>query len=226
MTATMSNPLLTPASFSTDPMAWFRARQRQVLIVGALVLGLGAVGGMLWWMQVRKEAYAANALEQARNAAEGPNGLAQSASMLQRIIDQYQGTDASQEAVLTLAQVRMINGQNQLAAVALQEFVNRGVRPKYQAPAHGLLGGALEGVGKPAEAAENYMVASQAADLGVMKAQYLVNAARAYEIAGNWEKALGALRTVVKDYGKTPLAVEATVRLAELTKGAEPVATH
>ena len=226
MTATMSNPLLTPASFSTDPMAWFRARQRQVLIVGALVLGLGAVGGMLWWMQVRKEAYAANALEQARNAAEGPNGLAQSASMLQRIIDQYQGTDASQEAVLTLAQVRMINGQNQLAAVALQEFVNRGVRPKYQAPAHGLLGGALEGVGKPAEAAENYMVASQAADLGVMKAQYLVNAARAYEIAGNREKALGALRTVMKDYGKTPLAVEATVRLAELTKGAEPVATH
>ncbi len=226
MTATMSNPLLTPASFSTDPMAWFRARQRQVLIVGGLVLGVGAVGGMLWWMQVRKEAYAASALEQARNTAEGPNGLAQSAGMLQRIIDQYQGTDASQEAVLTLAQVRMINGQNQLAAVALQQFVDRGVRPKYQAPAHGLLGGALEGVGKPAEAAENYMAASKAADLDVMKAQYLVNAARAYQIAGNQAKALEALRLVVKDYGKTPLATEATVRLAELTKGAEPVATH
>ena len=56
-------------------MAWFRARQRQVLIVGGLVLGVGAVGGMLWWMQVRKEAYAASALEQARNTAEGPNGL-------------------------------------------------------------------------------------------------------------------------------------------------------
>ena len=226
MTATMSNPLLTPASFRTDPMAWFRARQRQVLIVGVVVLGIAAVGGMLWWMQVRKEAYAANALEQARNAAEGPNGLAQSAGMLQRIIDQYQGTDASQEAVLTLAQVRMINGQNQLAAVALQQFVDRGVRPKYQAPAHGLLGGALEGVGKPAEAAENYLVASKAADLDVMKAQYLVNAARAYEIAGNRPKALEALRAVVKDYGKTQLAVEATVRLAEMTKGAEPVATH
>ena len=226
MTATMSNPLLTPASFSADPMAWFRARQRQVLIVGGLVLGVAAVGGLLWWMQVRKEAYAANALEQARNAAEGQNGLAVSAGMLQRIIDQYQGTDASQEAVLTLAQVRMINGQNQLAAVALQQFVDRGVRPKYQAPAHGLLGGALEGVGKPAEAAENYMQASQAADLDVMKAQYLVNAARAYEIAGNRPKALEALRIVVKDYSKTQLAVEATVRLAELTNGAEPVATH
>jgi tetratricopeptide (TPR) repeat protein len=226
MTATMTSPLHTPTSFSTDPMAWFRARRRQVLIVGGLVLGVGAVGGMLWWMQVRKEAFASNLLEQARNAAEGPNGLAQSAGMLQRIIDQYQGTDAAQEAVLTLAQVRMINGQNQLAAVALQQLVDHGIRPKYSAPAHGLLGGALEGVGKPADAAENYMAASKAADLDVMKAQYLVSAARAYEISGNRPKALEALRVVVKDYSKTQLAIEATVRLAELTKGAEPGATH
>jgi predicted negative regulator of RcsB-dependent stress response len=224
MTAIMSDTL--SSSFNADPMAWFRARQRQVLIVGGLVLGVGAVGGMLWWMQVRKEAFAANALEQARNAAEGPNGLAQSAGMLQKIIDQYQGTDASQEAVLTLAQVRMINGQNQLAAVALQQLVDKVVRTKFSAPAHGLLAGALEGVGKPADAAENYMVASQASDLDVMKAQYLVSAARAYQIAGNQPKALEALRKVVKDYAKTQLAIEATVRLAELTKGAEPVATH
>ena len=222
----MSNPLLAPASFNADPMAWFRARQRQVLIVGGLVLGVGAVGGLLWWTQARKEAAASNALEQARNAAEGPNGLAQSAGMLQRIIDQYSGTDASQEAVLTLAQVRMINGQNQLAAAALQEFVSKGPSAKYIAPAHGLLGGALEGIGRPAEAAENYMIASKGADLDVLKAQYLVNAARAYGLAGDQVKAIEAFRTVVKDYSKTQLAVEATVRLAELTKGAEPVATH
>ena len=225
MTETMSDAL-NPSSFGTDPMSWFRARPRQVLLVGAVVLGIGAVGGMLWWMQARKEAYASNALEQARNAAEGPNGLAQSAGLLQRIIDQYGGTDASQEAVLTLAQVRMINGQNQLAAAALQAFVDKGPRAKYAAPAHGLLGGALEEVGKPADAAENYMAASKTADLDVLKAQYLVHAARAYGTAGNREKQLDALRTVVKDYNKTQLAVEATVRLAELTKGAEPVTTH
>ncbi|HWA41471.1 MAG TPA: tetratricopeptide repeat protein, partial [Gemmatimonadales bacterium] len=212
--------------FSSDPMAWFRARQRQVLIVGGAVLLVAAIGGLLWWTQANKEAAAASALEQARAAADGPNGLAQSAGMLQRIIDQYSGTDASQEAVLTLAQVRMINGQHQLAAVALQEFVDKGPRAKYVAPARGLLGGALEGIGRYADAAENYMAASKGADLDVLKAQYLVNAARAYDLAGNREKALEALRTVVKDYAKTQMATEATVRLAELTQGAEPVATH
>lgn len=225
MTATMTHPAAT-ADFSSDPMAWFRARQRQVTIVGGAVLLLAAVGGLLWWTQSNKEAAAANALEQARSAADGPNGLAQSAGMLQRIIDQYSGTDASQEAVLTLAQVRMINGQHQLAAVALQEFVDKGPRAKYLAPAHGLLGGALEGIGRYADAAANYSQAAQGADLDVLKAQYLVNAARAYELAGNREQALTALRTVVKDYAKTQLATEATVRLAELTQGAEPVATH
>ena len=225
MTATMTHPAAT-TDFSSDPMAWFRARQRQVTIVGGVVLLLGAVGGLLWWTQSNKEQAAANALEQARTAADGPNGLAQSAGMLQKIIDQYGGTDASQEAVLTLAQVRMINGQHQLAAAALQEFVDKGPRAKYVAPAHGLLGGALEGIGRYADAAENYMKASQGADLDVLKAQYLVNAARAYELAGNKEKALEALRVVVKDYAKTSMATEATVRLAELTQGAEPVATH
>ena len=221
----MTHPAAT-ADFSSDPMAWFRARQRQVTIVGGAVLLVAAIGGLLWWTQSNKEAAAASALEQARSAADGPNGLAQSAGMLQRIIDQYSGTDASQEAVLTLAQVRMINGQNQLAAVALQEFVDKGPRAKYVAPARGLLGGALEGIGRFADAAENYMAAANGADLDVLKAQYLVNAARAYGLAGNREKELEAYRTVVKDYSKTQLSIEATVRLAELTGGAEPVATH
>ena len=225
MTATMSNALTSP-SFSTDPMAWFRARQRQVLIVGGVILGVGVIGGFLWRLQVNKETFAANALEQARNMADSPNGLGQSASMLQRIIDTYGGTDAAQEAVLTLAQVRMINGQNQLAAAALQDFIKKGPRAKYAAPAYGLLGAALEETGHAAEAAADYMAASKAADVGPLKAQYLVNAARAYLNAGEQPKALDALRTVVKDYDKTPSATEATLRLSELTKGAEPVATH
>ena len=221
----MSDTLNSP-SFGTDPMAWFRARQRQVLIVGGIVLGIGAVGALLWRMQVNKEVFASNALEEARSTADGPNGLALSAGMLQRIIDQYDGTDAAQEAVLTLAQVRMINGQNQLAAAALEDFVKKGPRAKYVAPAHGLLGGALEETGHPADAAENYMAAYRGADLDPLKAMYLVSAARAYVLAGDQPKALDALRLVVKNYSKTPLAAEATVRLAELTKGAEPVATH
>ena len=209
-------------SFSNDPMAWFRARQRQVLIVGGSILGIGLVGGFLWWSQIRKEAFASNELEKARNSAESPGGMGAAAGMLQQIIERYSGTDASQEAVLTLAQVRMVNGQHQLAATALEEFIASGPRAKFVAPAHGLLASADEGLGRWADAAENYMAAFRGADLDVLKAQYLVNAARTYELAGQREKGLEQLRLVVKEYSKTPLSVEATIRLAELTKGAEP----
>lgn len=209
-------------SFGNDPMAWFRARQRQVLIVGGSILGIGLVGGFLWWSQIRKEAFANNELEQARNTAESPGGMGAAAGMLQQIIERYSGTDAAQEAVLTLAQVRMVNGQHQLAATALEEFVASGPRTKFVAPAHGLLASADEGLGRWGDAAANYVIASRSADLDVLKAQYLVHAARTYDLAGERDKALEQLRMVVTDYSKTPLATEATIRLAEMTKGVEP----
>ncbi len=208
-------------SFSDDPMAWLRSRQKQVLIVGGSILVIGVVGGMLWWTQANKEIAANDALEAARNTAEAA-GMGQAAGQLQRIIENYSGTDAAEEAILTLAQVRMVNGQDQLAATALEAFVKSGPRAKYVAPANGLLGGANEGLGKWADAAENYMVAYRAVDVDVLKAQYLVSAARCYNLAGNREKALEQLRLVAKDYEKTPLSAEAIVRLAEMTGGAEP----
>jgi tetratricopeptide (TPR) repeat protein len=209
-------------SFGSDPMAWFKARQRQVLLVGGSVLAVGLIGGLLWWTQLNKEAAASDALEQARNAIDGSAPLGQSAGALQRIIESYSGTDAAEEAVVTLAQVRMVNGQNQLAATALEEYIRSGPRAKYVAPAHGLLAGAQEGLGKWADAAQNYVTASQAVDLDVLKAQYLVNAARCFQLAGDREKGLEQLRIVAKEYPKTPAASEAIVRLSEATKGVEP----
>lgn len=211
-------------SFSNDPMAWFQARQRQVLIVGGSVLLVGVIGGMLWWTQANKEAAASDALEQARNAIDGSMPLGQSAGALQRIIESFDGTDAAEEAVITLAQVRMVNGQNQLAATALEEYIRSGPRAKYVAPAHGLLAGAQEGLAKWADAAQNYLLAAQAADLDVLKAQYTVSAARCFQLAGDREKTLEQLRVVAKDYSKTPAAAEAIVRLSEMTRGAEPKA--
>jgi predicted negative regulator of RcsB-dependent stress response len=214
------------SSSKDSPMAWFRAKQRELTIAGAALLGVGAVGGLLYWMQVRKEAAASALLEQARNTADTPSGFGAAASQLQRIIDQFGGTNASQEAVLTLAQIRIINGQNQLAVAALQEFIADGPRAQYRSPAYGLLGGAQEGVGQYAEAATSYSEASAAADLDPLAAQYLIHAARAYELAGDREKSLAALRRVVTEYKDSPFKTEATIRLAESTKGAEPVATH
>lgn len=220
----MSDTFLS--SSKDSPMAWFRAKQRELTIAGVAILGVGAVGGLLYWMQVRKEAAASMLLEQARNAADTPAGFGAAAGQLQQVIDQFSGTNASQEAVLTLAQIRIINGQNQLAMAALQEFVAGGPRAQYRSPAYGLLGGAQEGIGQYAEAAASYTEAATAADLKPLAAQYLIHAARAYELAGDRENSLAALRRVVAEYKETPFIAEATIRLAEATKGAEPVATH
>jgi TolA-binding protein len=46
-----------------------------------------------------------------------------------------------------------------------------------------------------------------------------VDAGRAYRNAGKVDEARKAYATVLADYGDTPSKTEATVRLAELTKG-------
>ena len=108
----------------------------------------------------RKEQFAARSLNQARAAAEAGN-LPLASSELQRLIETYKGTDAASEAVITLNQVRMVNGQSELAAVGLREFSPASPPAKYLAPAYGLLGAALENSKRWAEAADAFTQASK-----------------------------------------------------------------
>lgn len=187
------------------------------LLGGAVVVAALAI-----WMFVssahRKEAFANRALIQARAAAEQGN-LPLAASELQKLIDSYKGTDAAEEAVISLNQVRLINGQTDLAVVSLREFLAGNPAPKFVAPAQGMLAAGLEMAGQPADAAEAYSKASQAADVDYLKAEYLVDAGRAWRNAGQLDEARKAYSTVLNDYRETPSRTEATVRLSELTQG-------
>src|SRR3954462_11795108 len=197
---------------------WYQARQRQI-VAGLVVLAAAAVVG--WFVLdsgKRKEQFAARSLNQARTAAEAGN-LPLASSELQRLITTYQGTDAASEAVIALNQVRMINGQSELAAVGLREYLASKPAKKYLAPAHGLLGAALENSKRWAEAADAYNEAANAADLDYLKASYLVDAGRAYREAGKTQDAERAYRTVLQKYPTSPRFTEAQVRLAELTDG-------
>lgn len=198
--------------------AWYRDRQRQ--LIAALVLVL--VGTIVAWFVVasakRKEQFAARSLNQARAAAEAGN-LPLASSELQKLISTYKGTDAANEAVLTLNQVRMVNGQSELAAVGLREFLATKPPAKYVAPASGLLGAALENSKRWADAANAYMEASNAAEVPYLQATYLLDAGRAYREAGRAEDATRAFRTILQRYSETPSFTEAQVRLAELTAG-------
>jgi len=206
---------------ATAPVAgppWYEIHQRALLIV----LGAVALAAIVTWFILasgkRKEQFASRSLNQARAAAEAGN-LPLASSELQRLITTYKGTDAAREAVITLNQVRMVNGQSELAAVGLREFVAGKPPAQYLAPAYGLLGAALENSKRWADAGEAYMQASNSAEVPYLKANYLIDAARAYREAGRTTEATRAYRTVLEKYGDSPSFTEAQVRLAELTAG-------
>ncbi|HWN18879.1 MAG TPA: tetratricopeptide repeat protein [Gemmatimonadales bacterium] len=197
---------------------WYQRHQRY-LLAGIAVLAVLALAA--WFIMAsgrRKEEFAARSLNQARTAAEAGN-LPLASSELQRLISAYKGTDAASEAVITLNQVRMVNGQSELAAVGLREFLAGKPEPKYVAPATGLLAAALENSRKWIEAANAYTQASNVSDVEYLKAKYLVDAGRAFREGGRLEDATKAYRTVLQKYPKAPSVTEAEVRLAEVTDG-------
>ncbi len=203
---------------AATPAAWYRDKTR---LIGAAVLGvliLGLVAWAVWTSGRRKEEFAARSLNQARAAAEAGN-LPLASSELQRLIETYGGTDAATEAVITLNQVRLVNGQAELAAVGLRDFLAKKPPQKYLAPANGLLGTALENSKRPAEAAAAFANASKATELDYLKARYLIDAGRAYRAAGKTKEAEAVYREVLEKHPTSSSFTEAQVRLAELTDG-------
>jgi tetratricopeptide (TPR) repeat protein len=189
-------------------------------LLGSVIGGIAVVVAGAWFIcssATRKEAFGARALQSARQAAESGN-LPLAASELQKVAQTYKGTRAGNEAVLSLNQVRLVNNQAELAVGGLREFAAS--NPKgYTAQAQALLGVALENTRKPAEAAAAYQAAANAAELDYLKAQYLLDAGRAWLDAGKPDEAAKAYREIVTKYDKTAALVEAKVRLAEVTKG-------
>ena len=205
-------------STSTPPPRWYRDRNRLALGAAVALLVLALVAWFVMTSNRRKEEFAARSLNQARAAAEAGN-LPLASSELQRLIQTYRGTDAAAEAVITLNQVRMVNGQSELAVVGLRDFLNAGPEEKYRAPAYGLLGAALESARKFGEAGDAFKSASDATTLDFLKARHLIDAGRAYRAADKNAEAAAAYRTVIEKYPNTPSVTEAQVRLAELTAG-------
>lgn len=200
---------------------WYRDRIRLSVAGAAAAAAIGLGVWLVATSGARKEQFGARELNKARAEAEGGN-LPKAAADLQRVIEQFRGTDAAMEATLALNQVRLINGQNELAVVSLRDFIGSKPASKYATPGYGLLGTALENSRKPADAGDAFTKASEMADAEYLKAEYLVSAGRAYRNAGKLPEAEKAYRTIQETFGKTPAATEAQVRLGELTKGKTP----
>ncbi|MDH4132046.1 MAG: tetratricopeptide repeat protein [Gemmatimonadota bacterium] len=218
--ATVQGTTPRPSATTTSGLSgWLATKQNRLIALGGLVVLVGVITALVILSGQRKEAFAGRALDQARGIAESGN-LPLAASELQKVITTYGGTRAAQEAVITLNQVRLVNGQHELAVVGLEEFLKSGAAPQYRAPAYGLLGRALENAGRPAEAAKAYADASASGSTDYIRAEMLLDAGRAYRNAGQPEKAVESYRKVVNEYKDTPFRTEAEVRLAELEQSA------
>lgn len=198
---------------------WLKKPENRWIAGGLAVVLVAAAAWFITMSGKRKEEFASRALDEARAAGEAGN-LPLAASEFQKVITTYSGTAAAQEAVINLNQVRLINGQQELAAVNLQDFIKSNPAPQFKGPAYGLLGRAYENSKRPGEAAAAYENASREAEHDYLKADLLLDAARAWSNAGEKDKAIAAYRKVIKDYAETASKVEAQVRLAELTAGA------
>lgn len=194
---------------------WYERNARRILIgVGTFAF----VVLLAWWMRTsnaRKEAFAAQSLEQARASAEAGN-LPLAASDLSRVADRFRGTRSGDEAAVLLAQVRLLQGQTDAAVSSLQEFV-AGRHPDYvKASAYNLLGAGLENKGDMRGAAEAYRQAAENATMDFLKAAYLMDAGRTAAASGDTAAAKAAYSRILTEFAELDQATEARVRMAEV----------
>ena len=196
---------------------WFR-KHPNVTSWGAVAIILA--GGLGWWTLAsarQTEAVARASLQSGRMAFESRNfGFA--TSELAGVREKFSGTKAAEEATLLLAQVRMLQGQNDQAIQLLQEFAP-GASRDYQSQGFSLLGAALENAGRLPDAAQAYERAGDAAKMPFLKAQALSDAGRVWVAAKDTAKAVAVYKRIATDLKETGPATEAAVRLGELTKG-------
>ncbi len=221
----MAAPVSPKRISSSDDLAdWIREHGRTATVTAVLVAA--AVLGTWLYMasENRKEAFASQALMQARGEAESGN-LPLAATDLTRLIERFGGTNSADQAVILLNQTRLVQGQRDIAINALRQFVSGRHRDYVKASAYALMGGALEDAGKSREAAEAFHQASQNAQLDFLKAQYLIDAGRAFTAARDTTAARTAYGEVLAKFGRLDQAAEARVRMAEIGGAVPPTPT-
>lgn len=183
---------------------------------------IAASGG--WFVvsaKARKEAFAARALRDAQAAVAAGN-VPLATNDLSRLVASYRGTPAASEAAILLGQLRLTRGEADSAIRELTSFADSRPKPRFLAAAYNLLGAALEQRGSVAEAAEAYQKAAAAWPYDYLRAQSLLDAGRAFWVAGDTGRAAAAYGQIIRDYGETPSALEAKLRLGEIRRGEAP----
>lgn len=192
-------------------MDWVRVHTRH-LGIGAIVVAAVVAGTWVWSRSnATKAASASRALSEAQRSVASGN-LPLAAADLQKLVQGYGSTRAGIQARLLLAQVYFQQGKVDDGLKLLDETESAG---PLQASLHALRAGGLEQAGKAAEAAAEYLKASQESELPSERESYKSDAARAYLAAGKKDEALKIWQAIADDQA-SPLNGEARLRVGEI----------
>ena len=211
MTKTGTDATPLPADETETFGEWMQEHSRQVGIAAIVVFAV-ALGVWLWRGASEKKAVdASRALAEGQVAfGSGNTQLAQ--SDLQKVVARYGGTTAGKQARLLLAQTYF----DQKKYPEGLKLLDEGGNPEpFAASYHAVRAAGLEQSGKPADAAGEYLKASQTSSVDADKARYKADAARAYELAKNPAEATKLWLELAADEN-SPLSGEAKLRLGEL----------
>ena len=203
--------------FSERVVDWINAHKQISSWIAVILVVAAGLLVLKFTSDRRSEEAASRELQGARFAFENQN-FPLAASEFARIVENYSGTNAAEEARLLLANVRMLQGQPQQAIEVMRDYAS-GASRAFRGQAYGLLGAAYENTGRLRDAAEAYENGSAAARLDFQKAQLLSDAGRAWTTAADTAKAIAAYKRIINDFPKEGMVTEAKVRLGELTKG-------
>ncbi|MEO7520711.1 MAG: tetratricopeptide repeat protein [Gemmatimonas sp.] len=205
------------AGLSDDPLEnaadWFTANRKPVLIAVSVVAAVALLIFLSRSMDASKREKASAALSQAQISLETGNPK-DAEPGLERVVKNFSGTSAAQQAALLLAQVRYDNGKHTEGIAGLESALGS-AGEDFKASMEQMIAMGYEAQGKRDEAAAHYAKAAAAARFDTDKDSYRASQARQLMAAGKMAEA----KVIWEDLlTRNELAYEreAAIRLGEI----------
>ena len=222
----MTHPISDAGATTAQPKAesfvdWFHINSR-VISIGAFAVVAIAFG--VWFVQRQSLNETISSDKQLLTAKQSLNsGNAPLAEAdLKKVVDRYADKPAGIEAGLLLAQIKLDKSDYQGAVTDLKALSSKVSSGPSAAPIRGLLGDAVAQLGKPADAAVEYVKAAGLAAGPNEKGFWMAKAGRSDLDAGKTAEARRIFEDLAAQHDNEAMAAEARVRLGEITGGGKP----
>ena len=206
-----------PVRLSDDPIEnatdWLTANSKPILMGVAAIAVIAALIFGYRWMDASKREKASAALYQAQ-AGLGSDNPKDAEPALERVVKNFGGTAAAQQAALLLAQVRFESGQHAAGIKGLEDELGS-ASDEFKPAFEQMIAVGYEAMGKRAEAAEHYGKAAALTKFEAEKVQYQAAQARNLMATGKLAEAK-AIWEPLAEREDLPIYQEARVRLGEI----------